>query len=62
MVGSGKRDQKSRAVAEDPVSDSTPHIEQLIEQVGLGIQHLWSPWTLVSYTRAGVCVCTHTNR
>ena len=31
MVGSGERDQKLTAVAEDAGSDSTPHIEQLTE-------------------------------
>ena len=50
-MGSGERDQKSRAVAEDPVSDSIPHIEQLIED----------PTPMVSLDTGVIymCMCMH---
>lgn len=56
MVGSGKRDRKSRAVAEDPVSDGTPHIEQLIGDP----TPMVSLDTGVIYTC--VCMCVHTHK
>lgn len=62
MVGSGEKDQKLRAVAEDPGSDSTPHIEQLTAGWIGDPTPMASLDTGVIYTCVCIYVSTHANR